>query len=67
MYNTNFTFALLHFLQMNSVLKTRIAADGCYGLFNPLHRHTYPRYIHCMSLCSLPHTSSVSLLILTGV
>lgn len=48
----------------NSMSKTRTAADGCNGLFNPLHRHTYQRYIHCMSLL---HTSSESLLVLTGV
>lgn len=48
MYNTNYTFALLHFLQMNSVSKTRIAADGCNGLFNPLtDTHTQGTYIAC--------------------
>lgn len=59
MYNTNFTFALLHFLQIQCQKLELLQ------MFNPLHyidTHTQGTYIACPYF-----TSSVSLLILTGV
>lgn len=49
MYNTNLYILLPYCaVSTNSMSKTRIATDGCNGLFNPLtDTHTQGTYIAC--------------------